>query len=40
MVATESAPSRKGWLREVVGRLGTALAARAVWNLVERLLHH
>ncbi|MEU9349278.1 hypothetical protein AB0D74_49615 [Streptomyces sp. NPDC048278] len=40
MVANDGAPPRKGWMREAAERLGVALAARAVWTLIERLLHH
>lgn len=40
MVATENAAPRKGWVRTAAERLGIAIAARALWSLVERLLHH
>jgi hypothetical protein len=40
MVANEHAPSPKEHVHELVGRLGVALCARALWDLIERLLLH
>jgi hypothetical protein len=40
MVAKEQAPSLKEPVRELAERLGVALCARALWELIERLLLH
>lgn len=40
MVDTQTAEPRKGWARTAAERFGIAIAARALWSLVEKLLHH
>lgn len=40
MVAKEQAPNPKGRFRELAERLGIALGARALWDLIEHLLDH
>jgi hypothetical protein len=40
MVAKEQPPTAKERLLEVAERLGIALGARALWDLVEQLLNH
>jgi hypothetical protein len=40
MVDKERSPTPKGRVREVAERLGLALGARALWELVVKLLNH
>lgn len=40
MVAKGHAPGKKERVRELVERLGIALSARALLDLIERLLDH
>ena len=40
MVAKEYAPTQKERVRELAERLGIALSARVLWELIEWLLVH
>jgi hypothetical protein len=40
MVAKEHAPDKRERVRELIERLVIALSARALWDLIERLLVH
>ena len=41
MVEPTGTPSRKGWRRGLLERLGIAVAARALWTLIEQgFAHH
>jgi hypothetical protein len=39
MVEIKRSPSREGWGRKVAERVGAAVAARALWDLIGRLFH-